>query len=211
MPKGKFIAFEGPDGSGKTSIIKVLGPMLEKEGVEAVFTREPGGSPIAEQIRELILDINNTAMDYRTEALLYAASRRQHLSETILPNVQAGKMVISDRFVLSSLVYQGVARAIGLEAVWQINQFAIEDHLPDLTILIDVPADIGLERIEKARGSRQYDRLDREALAFHQRVRQTYLDLIPQWENIVVIDGNQSVEQVSLECFETLKKRGMIK
>ncbi|MGX7109109.1 dTMP kinase [Facklamia miroungae] len=210
MSKGKFIAIEGPDGSGKTSIIKALGKMLENEGIQPVYTREPGGSPIAEQIRELILDVDNTAMDYRTEALLYAASRRQHLTETILPNVQAGRLVISDRFVMSSLAYQGVARKIGIEAVWQINQFAIEDHLPDLTILIDVPAEIGLERIEKARHSRQYDRLDREALAFHQKVRQTYLDLIPEWENIVVIDGSQSIEQVSNECFESLKEHGMI-
>lgn len=210
MQEGKFIAIEGPDGSGKSSIIQQLSDRIRATGQEIVITREPGGSPIAEQIRELILDIDNTAMDYRAEALLYAAGRRQHLMETVLPNLQAGRMVMSDRFVMSSLVYQGVARGIGLEAVWQINQFAIEDHLPDLTLLIDVPAEIGLQRIHQARTTRQYDRLDREALSFHQKVRQSYLELIDRWPGIVVVDGQQSIEDVSRECFEILKKNGMI-
>lgn len=116
-------------------------------------TREPGGSPIAEQIREIILDVDNTKMDGRTEALLFAAQRRQHMVERILPNLEAGKLVISDRFVHSSLAYQGVARDITLAEIWQINQFAIQNHYPDLILLIDVPAEVGLRRIYAARGN----------------------------------------------------------
>ncbi len=210
MTPGRFIAIEGPDGSGKTSIIQVLRQKLEQDGLEVVTTREPGGSPIAEQIRQVILDVDNHAMDVRTEALLYAASRRQHLVETILPNVQAGKLVISDRFVMSSLAYQGMARGIGLDLVWAINQFAIDGQMPDLTLLVDVPAEVGLERIQAAKGQRQYDRLDRESLAFHQRVRQTYLDLAQDWADLEILDGQQSIEAVSQECYDILQKRGMI-
>lgn len=210
MTQGRFIAIEGPDGSGKTSIIQALRQKLEQDGLEVVTTREPGGSPIAEQIRQVILDVDNHAMDVRTEALLYAASRRQHLVETILPNVQAGKLVISDRFVMSSLAYQGMARGIGLDPVWAINQFAIDGQMPDLTLLVDVPAEVGLERIQAAKGQRQYDRLDRESLAFHQRVRQTYLDLAQDWADLEILDGQQSIEAVSQECYDILQKRGMI-
>lgn len=210
MTPGRFIAIEGPDGSGKTSIIQVLRQKLEQDGLEVVTTREPGGSPIAEQIRQVILDVDNHAMDVRTEALLYAASRRQHLVETILPNVQAGKLVISDRFVMSSLAYQGMARGIGLDPVWAINQFAIDGQMPDLTLLVDVPAEVGLERIQAAKGQRQYDRLDRESLAFHQRVRQTYLDLAQDWADLEILDGQKSIEAVSQECYDILQKRGMI-
>ena len=210
MTQGRFIAIEGPDGSGKTSIIQALRQKLEQDGLEVVTTREPGGSPIAEQIRQVILDVDNHAMDVRTEALLYAASRRQHLVETILPNVQAGKLVISDRFVMSSLAYQGMARGIGLDPVWAINQFAIDGQMPDLTLLVDVPAEVGLERIQAAKGQRQYDRLDRESLDFHQRVRQTYLDLAQDWANLEILDGQQSIEAVSQECYDILQKRGMI-
>lgn len=210
MTQGRFIAIEGPDGSGKTSIIQALRQKLEQDGLEVVTTREPGGSPIAEQIRQVILDVDNHAMDVRTEALLYAASRRQHLVETILPNVQAGKLVISDRFVMSSLAYQGMARGIGLDPVWAINQFAIDGQMPDLTLLVDVPAEVGLERIQAAKGQRQYDRLDRESLDFHQRVRQTYLDLAQDWANLEILDGQKSIEAVSQECYDILQKRGMI-
>ncbi|MGX7141195.1 dTMP kinase [Facklamia languida] len=210
MTQGRFIAIEGPDGSGKTSIIQALRQKLEQDGLEVVTTREPGGSPIAEQIRQVILDVDNHAMDVRTEALLYAASRRQHLVETILPNVQAGKLVISDRFVMSSLAYQGMARGIGLDPVWAINQFAIDGQMPDLTLLVDVPAEVGLERIQAAKGQRQYDRLDRESLAFHQRVRQTYLDLAQDWADLEILDGQKSIEAVSQECYDILQKRGMI-
>ncbi|MBG9981383.1 dTMP kinase [Facklamia sp. DSM 111018] len=211
MTRGKFVAIEGPDGSGKSSVLQALSGILKKHEIDVVCTREPGGSPIAEQIRKVILEVNNTAMDVRAEALLYAASRRQHLMETILPNVQCGRLVISDRFVLSSLAYQGVGRKIGLDEVWRINQFAIEDHMPDLTIIIDVPAEVGIQRIEAAKGTRQYDRLDRESLSFHKKVRDTYLTLAQQMEQVVVVDGQRSIEEVSQECYEIIAKSGMIK
>ena len=171
MKRGKFITFEGPDGSGKTTVSTAVTELLEKAGYPVRYTREPGGSTIAEEIRDVILDPANTAMDARTEALLYAASRRQHLVEVILPALQNGTHVISDRFVDSSLAYQGYARHIGAEDVMSINKFAIEGYMPDKTIYLDVTPEEGLKRIS----DRAYlDRLDQESLEFHQAVYQGY-------------------------------------
>lgn len=206
-PRGRFISLEGPDGSGKSTVIRGLQKALQERGVDVITTREPGGSPIAEQIREVILNVNNTAMDGRTEALLYAASRRQHLVDTIIPTLDKGQWVLSDRFVDSSLAYQGVARQIPQEEVWTINQFAIEGQLPDLTLLLDVPAEVGLERIQKARGQRQYDRLDRESLNFHQKVRQAFLDLAAENDRIVLIDANMTYDAVIERCLEVIAER----
>ncbi|MGX7107281.1 dTMP kinase [Hutsoniella sourekii] len=211
MLRQRFISIEGPDGSGKSTVVKQLGQRLQERGLDPLLTREPGGSPIAEQIREVILHTGNTAMDIRTETLLYAAARRQHLSETILPALEAGRLVITDRYVDSSLAYQGAARDIPMELVWQINQFAIEDFLPSLTLLIDVPSQVGLDRIHQARGQRQYDRLDQEDLSFHQASRQAFLDLAKQAaDRFVVIDGCQPIEQVVADCLETLVSRQII-
>lgn len=207
---GKFISLEGPDGSGKTSVIKELKKQLNDLGYEVVTTREPGGSPIAERIREVILDVNNTAMDAKTEALLFAASRRQHLVETILPALEEGKIVLSDRFIDSSIAYQGVARGIPAEDIWAINQFGIEDHMPDLTLLIDVSAEVGLERIYKARGQRQFDRLDQESIEFHQLVRGAFLDIEKDNDRVVLVNGNQEVVDVAKECLTILKDRQII-
>ena len=209
---GKFVTIEGPDGSGKTSVRKRLVELLQAEGCnDLVITREPGGSPISEQIREVILDVDNQAMDARTEALLYAASRRQHLVDTVIPAQQDGKLVISERFVDSSLAYQGVARNLPVDLIWQINHFAIEDHLPDLTLLIDVPAQVGIDRIHRARGSRQFDRLDQESLAFHELVRQAFLDLAAaNPERIIVVDGQESLEEVAQACLSILRKHEII-
>ena len=137
MAKGQFIAFEGCDGSGKTTVSRAVYERLKEEGYDVIYTREPGGIEISEQIRNVILDPKNVTMDERTEALLYAASRRQHLMEKVLPALEQGKIVLSDRYVLSSLAYQGYARGIGIEEVWRINEFAIEDHMPDHTIFLD--------------------------------------------------------------------------
>lgn len=210
MERGKFVSIEGPDGSGKSSVIKELAHLLWNQADRIVFTREPGGSPIAEVIRELVLDPKHTAMDPRTEALLIAASRRQHLVETIIPAVQQGKLVISDRFVYSSLAYQGIGRKIGVEEVWKINQFAIEDWMPDLTLLIDVPAEVGLERIMTHRTHEPVDRLEEAGLAFHREVRQTYLDIAKNNDKMIVIDGCQPIEEVSKTCYEILKEKGFI-
>lgn len=174
---GLFITIEGPDGAGKTSVLEELYPRLQLIAKRDIIkTREPGGVKISEKIRQLILDPKNEEMDERTEALLYAAARRQHLIEVILPALNAGKIVICDRFVDSSLAYQGAGRRIGLSAIADINEFATEGTTPDFTLYLDVDSDTGLERIQRHRGN-QFDRLDAEGLEFHQRVRHAYLKL----------------------------------
>ena len=204
--KGLFITFEGPDGSGKTSVIKGLIPKLTSVvKKEIMITREPGGSRIAEKIRELILDPEHLEMDSRTEALLYAASRRQHLIEKVIPALKADQVVICDRFVDSSLVYQGWARGIGMTEVATINEFATEGVVPDITFYLDIDAKEGLERIKRARESRQYDRLDQEKLVFHEKVREGYLQLVKEnKKRIVLVDASQPVEKVIEECYTTI-------
>jgi dTMP kinase len=195
MSKGLFITFEGGEGCGKTTVIKALVKELEKEGLQALVTREPGGSLIAEQIRNVILDRANTLMDPRTEALLYAASRRQHLVEIVLPALKEGKMVLSDRYLDSSLAYQGVARGIGIEEVFSINKFAIDQTMPDLTFFLDLEPEKGLERIRQHR-SDEVNRLDLEKLSFHQKVYEAYKLLAEKYpERIVTIDASMTVEQ----------------
>ena len=195
MSKGLFITFEGGEGCGKTTVIKALVKELEKEGLQALVTREPGGSVIAEQIRNVILDRANTLMDPRTEALLYAASRRQHLVEIVLPALKEGKMVLSDRYLDSSLAYQGVARGIGIEEVFSINKFAIDQTMPDLTFFLDLEPEKGLERIRQ-HGSDEVNRLDLEKLSFHQKVYEAYKLLAKKYpERIVTIDASMTVEQ----------------
>lgn len=210
MIKGKFISIEGPDGSGKTTLVAALKTELEKRQIELITTREPGGSPIAEEIRDIILNVDHSNMDYRTEALLFAAQRRQHLVEKIIPAIDQGKMVITDRFVDSSMVYQGVARNLPLDLIWKINQFAIEGYMPDLTLLIDIPTDIGLERIYQAQGKRQFDRLDQESKEFHQMVRQAFLDFEKEQDRIILVDGNQAIEQVTQDCLSILEEHQII-
>ncbi|AEB28985.1 thymidylate kinase [Carnobacterium sp. 17-4] len=204
--KGTFITIEGPDGAGKTSVIKKLIPMLVKAvQQDIVATREPGGSRIAEEIRELILNPTNTEMDIRTEALLYAAGRRQHLVEKIIPALKAGKVVVCDRFVDSSLAYQGVARGIGISEVAEINQFATENLSPDLTLYLDIEAHAGLERINLNKENRQFDRLDQETLEFHEKVRSAYLKIANEHtERIVQIDASQDLETVVEQCYQVI-------
>lgn len=151
MEKGTFITVEGPDGAGKTTVLNIIAEELAAEGYPIVQTREPGGSPIAEKIRQIILDKKHTEMDPRTEALLYAAARRQHLIEKIIPALEKGNIVLCDRFIDASIVYQGFARKIGIDEVLKINRFAIENTMPDLTIYFDIEPEIGLERIQKHR------------------------------------------------------------
>jgi dTMP kinase len=174
---GLFITIEGPDGAGKTSVLEELYPRLQLEATRKIVkTREPGGVRIAEKIRKIILDPKNEEMDERTEALLYAAARRQHLIEVVLPALNEGNIVICDRFVDSSLAYQGAGRRIGMPEIANINEFATEGTTPDFTLYLDVDSDTGLHRIQKNR-AHQYDRLDSEGLEFHQRVRHAYLKL----------------------------------
>lgn len=205
MKKTGFITFEGPDGSGKTTISRKVVEALKNEGYDVVYTREPGGIEIAEEIRNVILDPKNTKMDIRTEALLYAASRRQHLVEKILPALEAQKLVICDRFVDSSLAYQGVGRGIGIDEVFQINQFAIDDHMPELTLYLDVNAQTGLSRIT----SRKFkDRLDQEDISFHLEVVKGYEQVVERFrDRIVKIDANRSITAIVQEALKTIHER----
>lgn len=204
MRKGILITFEGNDGSGKTTISKQAFEVLKAEGYPVVYTREPGGSDIAEQIRNIVLHPANVKMDARCEALLYAASRRQHLMETILPALEVGKIVLCDRFVDSSLVYQGIARDIGFDEVHSINAFAIEGHWPQATIFLQVSLEIGLQRIQ-ARGKK--DRLDNETKAFHTRVNEGYMQILKKYDKRMhSIDANQGISEVLNDCVACIKE-----
>lgn len=208
--KGLFISIEGNDGSGKSTVIASLKEELAKTGLDIVYTREPGGSYVAEKIREVILDNDNIAMDDRTEALLYAASRRQHLIETVYPAINAGKMVVCDRFIDSSLAYQGVARGIGVDDVYNMNQFATEGFLPDLTIYLLVDPKVGIERKSH---QKELDRLEHEKLAFHEKVYNGYLELAKRFsDRVVIVDGNCSIQEecsnVNKVVMDFIKKRG---
>jgi len=207
MLSGTFISFEGPDGAGKTSALQAItaqiAPVL---GDRLTITREPGGNPISESIRAIILDRANTAMDYRTEALLYAAARRQHLAETILPALADDKLVLCDRYVDSSVAYQGAGREIGEDAVAQMNEFATDGLLPELTVYFDVPAEVGLHRIQAHRDPKKVDRLDVEQAAFHDRVRAAYLRLqAAHPERIKLIDATQAPEVVVAQALALIK------
>jgi len=202
---GTFITFEGPEGAGKTTIIHMVQQKLIQDGYTIVLTREPGGIRIAEQIREIILNPSNTEMDARTEALLYAAARRQHLVEKVIPELNKGNIVLCDRFIDSSLAYQGNARGIGVEDIFAINQFAIEQTMPQATLYFDIEPEVGLERINKGRKD-EINRLDLESLDFHYKVRDGYLSLLSEFpERIRRIDANHSIEKVCEEAYKQIK------
>ena len=207
---GIFITLEGPDGSGKTTQIAYLRSLFEREGYAVVQTREPGGTPIADRIRSLILDPAHREMTARTEALLYMAARAQHTAELIRPALNRDAVVISDRYTDSTLVYQGVARGLPQEALAWLNRFATEDLVPDLTLLLDGDSGKLTQRLVD-RGNR--DRLDSEGLEFHQRVRAGFLRLAEQNPGrFRVINGEQPMENVrcSIEkcVMDFLRKRG---
>jgi len=196
MKSNLFITFEGPEGAGKTTIIQMIAERLAEKNIDVLATREPGGIEIAEKIRTIILNPAHTAMDERTEALLYAAARSQHYFEKVQPALDAGQLVICDRFIDSSLAYQGYARGIGVDEVLSINEFAIGKKLPDVTILFDLPPEVGLARIH-ATDKREINRLDVESLPFHQKVREGYLQLAERYpERIRVVNADQHIEHV---------------
>ncbi|MGE7763524.1 dTMP kinase [Peribacillus sp. NPDC097895] len=196
MTRGIFITMEGPEGAGKTTITQMLGKALQQEGYQVLLTREPGGVPISEQIREVILNKANTAMDSRTEALLYAAARRQHLVEVVMPELERGGIVLCDRFIDSSLAYQGHARGLDIEEVYNINKFAIGDMMPDVTFFFDINPEEGLRRIQ-SNGEREVNRLDLEALDFHKKVYDGYQYIINRWKNrFIIVDAGRTIDEV---------------
>lgn len=203
--RGLFITFEGPDGSGKTTVCSEVFAKLKEDGYDVIHTREPGGIEIAEKIRKIILDPSNTDMDERTEALLYAASRRQHLVKKVLPALKEGKIVVCERFVDSSLAYQGYGRKIGFDEVLKINEFAIEGLFPDLTIYLDVDEKTGLKRIE----SRSFkDRLDLEDLEFHHLVHEGYEKVLEVFKDrIKVVDAARPLDEVIEKAYEIIKEK----
>lgn len=202
---GKFITFEGTEGSGKTSVIKEVKKHYEEQGYQVLVTREPGGIAISEKIRDILLSKEHTEMDPRTEALLFAAARRQHLVEKILPALDKGMLVLCDRFVDSSLIYQGYARNIGIEKVYEINYFAIEEAIPDLTIFVNVRPEVGLNRVFQT-PNREVNRLDLEALDFHKKIYQGYLDLIKKYDRIKMVNGEQDIALVVTETIALIDK-----
>lgn len=201
---GYFITLEGGDGAGKTSALNAIGDHLQKKGYSIVLTREPGGIKIAENIRKLLLDKDHTEMDAKTEALLYAAARRQHLVEKIIPALKKGKIVLCDRFIDSSLAYQGYARGLGIEEVLQINAFAVENYMPSLTLYFDVHPEEGLQRISKSK-NREKNRLDLEHVAFHKAVYKGYQLVKKMYpKRIVSINANQDPEKVFSDALQKI-------
>ena len=196
MSKGFLVSLEGPEGAGKTSVLEALIPILEDRGIEVLSTREPGGVLIGEKIREVILDPSHTQMDPKTELLLYIASRRQHLVEKVLPALATGKLVIMDRFIDSSVAYQGFGRGLDKEAIDWLNEFATDGLKPDLTLYFDIEVEEGLARIA-ANSDREINRLDMEGLDLHRKVRQGYLSLLEkEADRIVKIDASLPLDQV---------------
>lgn len=206
---GKFISFEGPDGAGKTSVIKAIVDRLADVNLanQVVLTREPGGTPIGEAIRDLLLSSKSVDMDGWTEAYLFAASRRQHVVEKIKPALKSNQIVICDRFVDSSVAYQGQGRQLGFDQIWELNQAAVGDCLPDLTFVLDLPIEEGLQRIAQHRTD-QINRLDEETLTFHQRVRQGFLKQAQRDpQRIVVVDASQELTAVVKDVWHQMAER----
>ena len=196
MHRNLFVTFEGGEGAGKTSVLKAIGERLQDKQINALLTREPGGIEIAEKIRSIILDPKHMDMHERTEALLYAAARAQHFYEKIIPALKQGQHVLCDRFIDSSLAYQGYAREIGVDDVLAINQFAIGQRLPDVTIYFDLAPEKGLARIQATR-SNEINRLDIEGIAFHQKVYDGYQEAMKRYPSrFRVVNADQSLEQV---------------
>ncbi|MBS4026214.1 MAG: dTMP kinase [Clostridia bacterium] len=202
--RGKFITLEGPDGSGKSTMINLIGQFLKENGQEFILTREPGGTKIGEKIRDIIIDREHDNMGAETEALLFAASRAQHVHEKIIPSINEGKIVVCDRFLLSSLAYQGVGRDLGIERVKMINDFGLRGIVPDLILFFHVDPEVTLLRKTKEGG----DRLEEEGGSFHKQVYDGYMTLLKKYpDNIVLIDATKPIEDVYAQTINALKER----
>lgn len=208
LNKGFFITLEGCEGSGKSTQLQKLKDFLEKSGREFIFTREPGGTPIAEQIRKIILDGNNVEMQDETEALLYASARVQHIKEKIIPAKNSGKIIVCDRYIDSSFAYQAYARGLGMEFVSGVNVYAMQNCMPDLTFFLDISP---REAFIRKGGADEGDRLEQSGIAFHEKVYQGYLSLAKTFpQRIAVIDARQTAEEVFNQIVIELKKREII-
>ncbi|NLJ88437.1 MAG: dTMP kinase [Epulopiscium sp.] len=202
--KGLFITMEGPDGSGKTTQIEELKKFFNDKAYEVVITREPGGTDISEHIRSIILDVNNDNLSYMAEALLYAASRAQHVEEKIKPALEAGKVVICDRFVDSSIVYQGYARKIGIEVVESINRFALMGIQPDITFFFDIRPEDAMDRKVS---QKSLDRLEKEDISFHKLVYEGYKILLKRYpKRIRRIDASKSIDEVKNQIISEINR-----
>ncbi len=205
--KGIWICFEGGDGSGKSTLTKLLYDKYVELNYQCILTREPGGVPLAEDIRDILLNNGNCEMDDRTEAILFAASRRQHLVEKILPALEQKKVVISDRFIESSIVYQGYARGIGMKEVEALNLFATQCKYPDITFYIDTPYELAISRMYTS--NRDLDRIEIEGSSFHKKVYEGY-EIRLKESNMVRIDGSKSIEEAMDSIFNELRRRNYL-
>lgn len=205
MRTGILISLEGPEGAGKSSVLTKIAEQFQQKNIDYITTREPGGVELAEQIRDLIHNPNHTAMDSKTELLLFIASRRQHLVERVLPALQEGKIVLMDRFIDSSIAYQGYGRQLSISDIDWLNRFAIEDLKPNLTLYFDIDVEEGLGRIAK-NDTREVNRLDLEELSFHRRVREGYLEILKEEpKRVVKIDASQPLEAVVADSWRTIQ------
>lgn len=200
---GKFVVFEGSDGSGKTTILNNVKKYLDESNIEYILTREPGGTKIGEKIRDILLNNKNKEMDYRTEALLFAAARAQSVEEVLRPALNQGKLVISDRYVLSSIAYQGYARELSIDGVKGINDFAIDGLKPDWTIFFDVDP---IKVLDRKKAATKADRLEEEGNNYHSKVYEGYKKMIEKYQNVIVIDASRSIEEVTNETIIALNK-----
>lgn len=200
---GKLIVFEGPDGSGKTTILKKVNEKLTDQGYKLKLVREPGGTDISEKIREIIIDNDNVNMAAKTESLLFAASRAQLVEEKLRPALENGEIILCDRFVLSSLLYQGVGRGLGIDEVKAINDFAIGDIKPNLTIFFNIDYKTALVR---KRANFSADRLENEDFDFHKRIFDAYISIADRYkDDIKQVDATRSIEEVSTDVLKLIK------
>ena len=207
MRKGIFISIEGPDGSGKSTQIENIKQFFSDKNMETIYTREPGGTAIGERIREILLDRQCTEMDFMTEAMLYAASRAQHVAQVIKPALAEGKVIVCDRFVDSSIAYQGYGRQLG-DAVRVINEYAVAGCMPDVTFLLKVDPNVGKGRVRsRAAVGQAEDRLDAEKTAFHEAVFQGYLELEQKYpDRIFGIDASRSIDEIKEDICRKLEE-----
>ncbi len=206
--RGKFITFEGCDGCGKSTQLKMFSDYLTAQNIPHIFTREPGGGKISEQIRSILLSGKNMEMTDECEALLYAAARVQHLADRVEPALKEGKLVICDRYVDSSLAYQAFARGLGRDFVEKINAFALENYRPDVTVFIDLTPE---DAFKRKRGADENDRMELAGMAFHQRVYEGYKTVAKeQPERVICVDGRKNPQAIFEDVLHILKDKGCL-